>query len=136
MKNYYEILEISENASQEIVEKAYKTLAKKYHPDLQQGDLKKEYEEKLKTINEAYEVLSNIDRRKEYNQVLAVARKKAEEQTGVTNNQIYKSNSNNEQGNNNSNTINKIAEILAEKIQENQENAVKQATQKQEEALK
>ncbi|MBO6244107.1 MAG: DnaJ domain-containing protein, partial [Clostridia bacterium] len=35
MKNYYEILEINENASQEIIEKVYKVLVKKYHPDLQ-----------------------------------------------------------------------------------------------------
>ena len=35
MKNYYEILEVDKNASEEVIEKAYKTLAKKYHPDLQ-----------------------------------------------------------------------------------------------------
>ena len=40
MKNYYEILQVNENASQEIIEKAYKVLAKKYHPDLQ-NDMKK-----------------------------------------------------------------------------------------------
>ena len=35
MKNYYEILEVSQNASPEVIEKAYKALVKKYHPDLQ-----------------------------------------------------------------------------------------------------
>ena len=69
-KNYYEILEINRNASQEIVEKAYKTLAKKYHPDLQDGDKKAQYEEKLKIINEAYEVLSDPEKRKEYDATL------------------------------------------------------------------
>ena len=69
-KNYYEILEINKNASQEIVEKAYKTLAKKYHPDLQQGEKKAEYEEKLKLINEAYETLSDPEKREKYNQTL------------------------------------------------------------------
>lgn len=69
-KNYYEILEINENASPEIVKKAYTTLAKKYHPDLQEGTLKREYEEKLKLINEAYEVLSNKEKRKEYDAIL------------------------------------------------------------------
>ena len=69
-KNYYEILEINENASPEIVKKAYTTLAKKYHPDLQEGSLKHEYEEKLKLINEAYEVLSNEEKRKEYDAIL------------------------------------------------------------------
>lgn len=36
MKNYYEILEVNENASKEVIDKAYKVLAKKYHPDLQE----------------------------------------------------------------------------------------------------
>ena len=69
-KNYYEILEINKNASPEIVKKAYTTLAKKYHPDLQEGMLKHEYEEKLKLINEAYEVLSNETKREEYDEQL------------------------------------------------------------------
>ena len=69
-KNYYEILEINRNASQEIVEKAYKTLAKKYHPDLQSGNNKIKYEEKLKAINEAYEVLSDPQKRASYDTTL------------------------------------------------------------------
>lgn len=67
MKNYYEILEVSRNASEEIIEKAYKVLAKKYHPDLQEEQNKKQAEEKMKLINEAYEVLSDTNKRKEYN---------------------------------------------------------------------
>lgn len=66
MKDYYEILEVSKNASQEIIEKAYKVLAKKYHPDLQEEQNKKIAEEKMKLINEAYEILSNDNKRKEY----------------------------------------------------------------------
>lgn len=66
MKDYYEILEVSKNASEEIIEKAYKVLAKKYHPDLQEEQNKKQAEEKMKLINEAYEVLSDIDKRKKY----------------------------------------------------------------------
>lgn len=58
-KNYYDILQINKNASPEIIEKAYKTLAKKYHPDLQPEKNKKPAEEILKDIIEAYEVLSN-----------------------------------------------------------------------------
>lgn len=65
-KNYYEILEVDKNASNEIIEKAYKTLVKKYHPDLQENNLKENYEEKIKQINEAYEVLSNKEKRKNY----------------------------------------------------------------------
>lgn len=68
MKNYYEILEVDKNASQEVIEKAYKTLAKKYHPDLQQGAIQQEYAEKMKIINQAYDVLSDSARRSQYNQ--------------------------------------------------------------------
>ena len=70
MKNYYEILEVDKKASQEVIEKAYKTLAKKYHPDLQQGEKQQEYAEKMKTINEAYDVLSDGVKREQYNKQL------------------------------------------------------------------
>ena len=69
-KNYYEILEVDRNASPEIIEKAYKTLAKKYHPDLQDDIHKKEAEETFKMINEAYETLSNPEQRSLYDQKL------------------------------------------------------------------
>ena len=70
-KDYYSILQINRNASPEIIEKAYKTLAKKYHPDLQQTtEAKKESEKILKDINEAYEVLSNKDKKQEYDKIL------------------------------------------------------------------
>ncbi|MBQ2938058.1 MAG: J domain-containing protein, partial [Clostridia bacterium] len=65
-KNYYDILEVNKNASPEIIEKAYKTLVKKYHPDLQENNLKNKFEEKIKEINEAYEILSNSEKRKNY----------------------------------------------------------------------
>lgn len=70
MKNYYEILEVDKNASQEVIEKAYKALVKKYHPDLQQGIKKQEYAEKMKTINEAYDVLADDYKRDQYNKKL------------------------------------------------------------------
>ena len=70
MKNYYEILEVDKNASQEVIEKAYRALAKKYHPDLQQGPKQQEYAEKMKIINQAYDVLCNDVKRQEYNQKL------------------------------------------------------------------
>lgn len=80
MKTLYEILEVSENASKEIVEKAYKVLAKKYHPDLQAEGDKQEAEKKMKQINEAYEVLSNEEKRKEYDVKLIQERKQEEVQ--------------------------------------------------------
>lgn len=65
-QNYYDILEVNKNASSEIIEKAYKTLVKKYHPDLQENDLKIKYEEKIKRINQAYSILSDSEKRKNY----------------------------------------------------------------------
>ena len=79
MVTLYEILEVSEKASDEIIEKAYKTLAKKYHPDLQPDEAKKKIaSEKMKKINEAYSVLSDRDKRKEYDEKLEVDRQKKE----------------------------------------------------------
>lgn len=70
-KNYYDILQINKNASPEIIEKAYKTLAKKYHPDLQQTvEGKQGAEEILKEINEAYEVLSNPEKKLAYDNTI------------------------------------------------------------------
>ena len=65
MKNYYEILEVDKNASEEVIEKAYKTLAKKYHPDLQNNS---NCQDKMRQINEAYEILSNDFKRREYDE--------------------------------------------------------------------
>ena len=70
-KNYYEILEVDKNASKEIIDKAYKTLAKRYHPDLQTREGKEQKEELMKKVNEAYDVLSDENKRTAYNQQLA-----------------------------------------------------------------
>ena len=70
MKNYYEILEVDSKASPEVIEKAYKTLVKKYHPDLQNGVRKNEYEEKMKEINEAYSVLTDDYKKTTYDEQL------------------------------------------------------------------
>lgn len=67
IKNYYEILEVNSKASREIIEKAYKTLIKKYHPDLYQGEKRMYAETKAKEINEAYKVLSDEFLREQYN---------------------------------------------------------------------
>ena len=69
-KNYYKILEVDSNASPEVIEKAYKTLAKKYHPDLQEESQKESAGEKLKEINEAYEILSNPESRANFDKIL------------------------------------------------------------------
>ena len=64
--DYYEILEVSRDATGTEIKKAYRKLAIKYHPDKNPGD--KEAEEKFKLINEAYEVLSKEDKRQIYDQ--------------------------------------------------------------------
>ena len=66
---YYETLEISQNASEEVVKMAYKALAKKYHPDVFLGDAQ-EADEKMKQINLAYSILSDSDKRAEYDAFL------------------------------------------------------------------
>lgn len=77
MSTLYEILEVSENASKEVIEKAYKVLAKKYHPDLQTDENKSVAEKKMKQINDAYDTLSNETKREEYDRLLQ--RKREEE---------------------------------------------------------
>lgn len=98
MKNYYEILEINEKASQEVIEKVYKVLVKKYHPDLQENSGEKaKYEEKIKEINEAYEVLSDEAKRKEYDTELELEKQKQEHYswTNNTSNNVQNNNINN-----------------------------------------
>ena len=65
MKDYYRILGVQRNASQDGIKRAFRRLARKYHPDTTEGD-KKTGEGKMKEVNEAYAVLSNPDRRKKY----------------------------------------------------------------------
>jgi len=64
MKDFYQILGVPRNASQDDIKKAYRRLAKMYHPDVTKGD--KAFEEKFKEISEAYNVLSDPEQRKKY----------------------------------------------------------------------
>ena len=66
VKDYYEILGVDRKASQEEIKKAFRKLARKYHPDLNPGD--KTSEHKFKEINEAYEVLGDEKKRADYDQ--------------------------------------------------------------------
>ena len=63
-RDYYEVLGIQKGASEDEIKKAYRKMAKKYHPDLNPGD--KEAEAKFKEVNEAYAVLSDADKRSRY----------------------------------------------------------------------
>lgn len=71
MKNYYEILEVDRHASLKVIKGVYKLHIKENHPDLFQGEEKLRAEEKLKELNEAYEVLSDEIKRKDYDKELA-----------------------------------------------------------------
>lgn len=63
-KDYYKVLGVAKDATSDDVKKAFRKLARKYHPDVNPGD--KKAEEKFKEINEAYEVLADPDKRKKY----------------------------------------------------------------------
>ena len=65
-RDYYEVLGLQKGASEDEIKKAFRRSAKKYHPDLHPGD--KECEEKFKEVNEAYEVLSDSEKRARYDQ--------------------------------------------------------------------
>ena len=65
-KDYYSILGLNKNASADEIKKAFRKLARKYHPDLNPGD--KKAEARFKEVNEAYEVLSDTEKRKKYDQ--------------------------------------------------------------------
>ncbi|HPU59026.1 MAG TPA: DnaJ domain-containing protein, partial [Candidatus Avimonas sp.] len=65
-RDYYEVLGVQRGASEDEIKKAYRRLAKQYHPDLNPGD--KEAEAKFKEVNEAYEVLSDSQKRARYDQ--------------------------------------------------------------------
>ena len=75
-KDYYKSLNVSAQASQVQIKKAFKQLAKKYHPDANKGK-----EELFKEINEAYQVLSEVQTRKQYDQMRKEAKNSAKRQS-------------------------------------------------------
>jgi DnaJ-class molecular chaperone len=87
-RDYYQILGIDRSASADDIKKAFRRLARQYHPDLHAGAKKAEMEKKFKELNEAHEVLSDPDKRKKYDQYgaqweQAEAFEKARQQAGA-----------------------------------------------------
>ena len=66
-KDYYEILGVAPNADKKVIQQTFRQLARKHHPDVNPGN--KDAEEKFKTINEAYQVLSDAKQRKKYDEL-------------------------------------------------------------------
>jgi curved DNA-binding protein CbpA len=94
-KDYYKILQVDRNATQEVITMDYKSLAKKYHPDLNLNNLN-EANEKMKDINEAYNILNNAESRTKYNLVYDSHMKNT-----INNSNIDSSNNNNNNSSNN-----------------------------------
>ena len=65
-RDFYEVLGVSRDADDAAIKQAYRKLAKKYHPDMNKGEKAKEAEEKFKEVNEAYSVLSDTEKRRQY----------------------------------------------------------------------
>jgi curved DNA-binding protein len=87
LRNYYEILGVTRQSSSQDIKRAYRSLARKYHPDQNPGN--KQAEEKFKDINEAYEVLSDATKRMRYDEFSKVSKawdKKSKNKTPPSNN--------------------------------------------------
>ena len=83
-RDYYEVLGVGKNASDDEIKKAFRTLALKYHPDRVPHEKKKEAEERFKEISEAYEVLSDPQKRPNYDQYGHAGVESAFKQGGFT----------------------------------------------------
>ena len=103
MKNYYEILGVTFDATQDEIKKAYRDMMKKYHPDKHTEEDSEFYENKTKEINEAYEILGNEQKRREYNidyvlyEEREARRKERREQEKQQRTRTYSSNRTNEE---------------------------------------
>ena len=69
-RDYYEVLGVGRNADEKEIKRAYRKLAKQYHPDMNPGDAKAE--QKFKEITEAYNVLSDTEKKKLYDQLASL----------------------------------------------------------------
>lgn len=84
MENFYETLGVREDADQDQIKKAFRTLAKMYHPDMGEGD-----DEKFRAINKAYGAISNADSRRDYDRTLFNFRNKSGNFDSYTASEVY-----------------------------------------------
>lgn len=84
----YDILEVSPKASKEVIEKAYKALVKKYHPDLHHPAKKAWAEEMMKELNHAYETVMDSEKRIKYDKELDISLHNHKEKKDVGNSDI------------------------------------------------
>lgn len=89
MKNFYKLLDLEPEASQEVIKTAYRICAKKYHPD-KHPDNPDFYNALFAEVNEAYEVLSNTDLRREYDEQFFFYYRKTVEEKVVINEEVFK----------------------------------------------
>lgn len=122
--NLYEILEVSETASKDIIEKVYKIKVKKYHPDIHKPENRAAAEEKMKEINEAYEILSDDYKRKQYDDMLA------QERNRVNINQNYNTYANNMYQNQYQYQYSSQSNIWRQKNEEDVQAQIKSSTSK------
>ena len=128
-KTLYDILEVSEKASKEVIEKAYKVLAKKYHPDLQTDENKSEAENKMKEINEAYNILSDDAAREKYDAELADYREKQnnlKKQQEIYENMNTVNQAKNNINSQNINNVHEMQKTLQENLRKQQQMYAKQ----------
>ena len=92
MKNYYQILQVDKDASKEVIACVYRFMAKKYHPDVGNTEEEKQYnQDMMQKINEAYEILGDEQKRKEYNKKIGIDEMSLTEES-IQNNKVYRTN--------------------------------------------
>lgn len=142
MENLYDILEVSSKASPEVIEKAYKVLVKKYHPDIQTPENRLKSEEMMKKINDAYDILSDESKRAEYDEKLNQENQTVNDKEYSSNtydnnveNEYYR-NDNVDYNNYESNINNKQAEDFESMLGEKWQEIYSRLTKQEQEQLK
>lgn len=104
-KTYYDILEVSRYATDEVINRAHKVLVKRYHPDVQKdSESRKKAAEEMVKVNEAYEILSDKDKKAKYDKKLELEEQRKNMQNASNTYGVYNTNNRRANKNNASNT--------------------------------